>query len=124
MKTSKKVKKILPEVHILGDLENVKNLVAGVNKKKTIVVFRDGEQGNLYLEVEGEIQQILQDDITELEKEYYLIFFSFFPSLKKPEPIIEENTETDVQEKDRKKDKKKKHENKIKKTTKKKKKDQ
>jgi hypothetical protein len=104
MKESKKRKINLPEVHILGDLEDVKNLVAGVNKKKTIVVFQDGEQGSYYLEVDGKIQMILHDDITELEKEYRLIFFSFFPGRKKVEPVAEEQTLTEEAEKHGEKD--------------------
>jgi hypothetical protein len=90
MKESKKQKKSIPEVHILGDLQGIKMLVAGVNKKKTLVIFQDGEEGSYYLEVDGEIQMILKDDISELEKEYKLIFFTFFPSRKKTEPPIEE----------------------------------
>ena len=108
MKESKKLKTNLPEVHILGDLEDVKNLVAGVNKKKTIVVFQDGEQSSFYLEVDGEIQMILPDDITELEQEYRLIFFSFFPSRKRTEPVIEEKTDPVEPEKHNKKDTKEK----------------
>jgi hypothetical protein len=98
MKKNKKQKQILPEVHVLGDLEDVKNLVSGVNKKKTIVVFQDGEQGSYFLEIEGEIQMILPADITELEKEYRLIFFSFFPSRKRNEPHAEEKIVTDEPE--------------------------
>jgi len=99
MKESKKRKINLPEVHILGDLEDVKNLVSGVNKKKTIVVFQDGEQGSYFLEIEREIQMILPDDVTELEKEYRLIFFSFFPSRKRNEPLVEEITVPEEPEK-------------------------
>jgi hypothetical protein len=93
MKATKKQKKILPEVHILGDLQDVKNLISGVNKKKTLVIFQDGEQESFYLEIEGKFQQILQTDITLLEKEYRLIFFSFFPGRKKVDPLTEEKPE-------------------------------
>jgi hypothetical protein len=89
MKKSKKQKKTIPEVHILGDLQDIKTLVAGVNKKKTLVIFQDREEGSYYLEVDGEIQMILKEDIKELEKEYKLIFFSFFPSQKISEPVVE-----------------------------------
>jgi len=90
MKKSKKSKKSLPQVHILGDLQDVKNLVSAVNKKRTIVLFHDGEQDSFYLEFEGEIREISQKDISRLEKDYKLILFSFFPSLKKVEPLREE----------------------------------
>jgi hypothetical protein len=89
MKTVKKQKKVLPEVHILGDLQDVKNLISGLNKKKTLVVFHDGEQDSFYLEIDGKFQQVLQNDFAQLEKEYKLIIFSFFPSRKKVEPIAE-----------------------------------
>jgi hypothetical protein len=79
MKTDKKIKKILPEVHILGDLQDVKNLVQAVNKKKTIVIFQENVSGELYLEIDGEIQLIRPKDITRLEKDYRLIYFTFFP---------------------------------------------
>jgi|WetSurMetagenome_2_1015567.scaffolds.fasta_scaffold1159134_1 hypothetical protein len=105
MKKSKKQKQILPEVHVLGDLQDVKNLVSGVNKKKTIVVFQDKEQGSYFLEIEGEIQMILPADITELEKEYRLIFFYFFPSRKRNETLVEEKTVPEEPEKQKKTDK-------------------
>ena len=93
MSNSKKDKKDLPEVHILGDLNDVKNLVSGVNKKKTIVVFKDGEEGSFYLEVNGKIQKISDNDLAELQKEYRLIHFSFFPGLKKVEELTETKPE-------------------------------
>ena len=89
MKSTKKTKKVLPQVHILGDLKDVKNLIAAVNKKKTIVLFHDAEQDSFYLEIEDEIREIRQKDISHLEKDYRLILFSFFPSLKKSEPTPE-----------------------------------
>lgn len=90
MKKHKKSKTILPQVHILGDLQDVANLVAAVNKKKAIVLFHDAEQDVFYLEIAGEIQEIRQKDISRLEKDYKLILFSFFPSRKKVEPASEE----------------------------------
>ena len=84
MKATKKQKRALPEVHILGDLEDVKALVERVNKKKTLVIFHDREQEDFYLEIEGEFQEIRQKDIAQLEKKYSLVFFSFFPGRRKP----------------------------------------
>lgn len=130
MKTAKKKKKILPEVHILGDLEDVKNLVSGVNKKKTVVIFRDGDQETFHVEDEGEFKSILPDDIAYLQKKYKLIFFSFFPSRKKIVGLTEEKSEKPetgepaVQSpekddnKEKKKDKKKKKGEKLKKVKK------
>lgn len=99
MKKIKKNMVIFPEVHIQGDLQDVKTLVAGVNKKKTIVLFRDGEQETLYLEFDGKIRQIMQDDLNELKKDYRLIFFTFFPSQKKNIPPKEEKQAAEIPEK-------------------------
>ncbi|MEI7661839.1 MAG: hypothetical protein WCK34_06570 [Bacteroidota bacterium] len=99
MKTTKKSKKSLPQVHILGDLQDVKNLVSAVNKKRTIVLFHDGELDSFYLEFEGEISEIRQNDISRLEKDYKLIIFSFFPSRKKVEPLMENEPKVKEEEK-------------------------
>ena len=101
-------------MHILGDLQDVKNLVSAVNKKKAIVLFHDGEQDSFYLEIEDEIREIRQKDISRLEEDYKLIIFSFFPSRKKVELLPEEEPvvkdadkpETDAPEKKEKKEKK------------------
>ena len=82
MKADKKQKKILPEVHVLGDLQDAKHLISVVNKKKRIIVFRDGELDTFYSDVKGEIKQLLQNEITKLEKDHRLVFFSFFPGRK------------------------------------------
>jgi hypothetical protein len=95
MKKGKKLKLALPEVHILGDLQDVKNLVIWVNKKKSIVVFRDGEHETFFLEIEGKMKQIEINDLKKLKKDYNLIYFTFFPSRKEgasnkeviPEPV-------------------------------------
>ncbi len=113
MKSIRKSKKNLPQVHILGDLQDVKNLVSAVNKKRTIVLFHDGEQDLFYLEIDDEIREIRQKDISRLEKDYKLIIFSFFPSrknvqqLKEEEPVAKETDkrEIDVPEKGKKKKK-------------------
>ncbi|MEI6683727.1 MAG: hypothetical protein WCO44_13910 [Bacteroidota bacterium] len=93
MKSTKKSKKALPQVHILGDLKDVKNLIAAVNKKKTLVLFHDAEQDSFYLEIEDEIREIRQKDISRLEKDYRLILFSFFPSRKNMAPAMEAEPE-------------------------------
>ncbi len=113
MKSIRKSKKNLPQVHILGDLQDVKNLVSAVNKKRTIVLFHDGEQDSFYLEIDDEIREIRQKDISRLEKDYKLIIFSFFPSrkkveqLKEEEPVVKETDkrEIDVPEKGKKRKK-------------------
>ena len=123
MKTSKKSTKSLPQVNILGDLQDVKNLVSAVNKKRTIVLFHDGEQDSFFLEIEGEIREIHHKDISRLEKDYKLIIFSFFPSRKKVEPVMEEKPAEPVvvPQKREKKEKKEKEPKKEKKDQKKKK---
>jgi len=108
MKKTQKL--ILPEVHILGDLEDVKILVSGINKKKVILIFQDGDQGLFYLEGKKKIKLIEQKDITKLEKKFQVIFLSFFPSRKKVVPVTEEAPEVmaAVPEKAEKKEKKEK----------------
>ena len=91
MKKEKKMN--LPEVHILGDLKDVKNLITCINKKKSLVIFVDGEQESCYVETEGKIEQISQKGIKRLEKKFKLIFFSFFPGRKKIEPVLNEVVE-------------------------------
>jgi hypothetical protein len=119
MKASKKMKQILPEVHILGDLKDLQNLLTMLNKKKTIVIFYDGEQGAFYLEIEGKFELITQNDIGQLEKEYTLVTFSFFPSKKRVEPLMEAKPEVESAEmpltgKPEKKEKKEKKKHKVK----------
>ena len=93
----KKIKKmILPEVHILGDLEDVNNLVSGINKKKVILIFQDGDQGLFYLKGKKKFKLIDQKDMTKLEKKFQVLFLSFFPSRKKIEPMTEEKPEIPV----------------------------
>jgi hypothetical protein len=120
MKTPKKMKQILPEVHILGDLKDLQNLLTMLNKKKTIVIFYDAEQGAFYLEIEGKFELITQNDFGQLGKKYTLIIFSLFPSKRKVEPPTEDKPEVESAEmpltgKPEKKEKKKKKEHKHKK---------
>jgi hypothetical protein len=85
-------------VHVLGDLEDVKNLVKGVNKKKTVVIFRDGDTGLLYTDIEGDIQQVPVELISNLEKDYRFIYFDFFPGRKREEvksAVVSQTTEED-----------------------------
>ncbi|MFZ4520287.1 MAG: hypothetical protein ACOYNC_01200 [Bacteroidales bacterium] len=106
----KKQIKGLPEVHILGDMEDVIKLISGLNKKKTLVIFQDGDDGLFYLEMEGKFQEVVQKDLNHLAKEYRLIFFTFFPSRKKVEPSKEEEPELIKPETKEKKEKVKKKE--------------
>jgi hypothetical protein len=83
MKKNKKQQPTVPMVHVMGDLQDVKKLVRLVNKKKTLVIFRNGEDATLYAEVEDEMMQFAQADITRLQKIYRIIYFDFFPGGKK-----------------------------------------
>jgi hypothetical protein len=89
MKKQKKPLVTLPEVRILGDLQDIKNLIKAVNKKRSVVVFRDTEQEQHYAEIEGKMQQIPMDLIANLGKEYRFIYFDFSPVRKKTEPAPE-----------------------------------
>jgi len=116
-------KLIFPEVHILGDLEDVINLVSKINKKKVVLIFQDGDQGMFYLKGKKKFKLIDQKDMTKLKKKFQILILSFFPSRKKVEPVTEEKTEVPVavpekegkEEKIEKKDKKPKKEKKEKK---------
>ena len=83
MKSKKKLKKSIPEVHIQGDLEDVKKLVNVVSKKKSVVIFRNGNEGTCYAEIEKIMVPYSLRDITRLEKDFRIIYFDFFP-LNKP----------------------------------------
>jgi len=87
-----KNKKGLPEVSIHGDLRDVKKLVSGVGKKKSLVVFRDSEHDLYYLESKGKVKEIEKEDLKKLEKKLRLIIFQFFPSAKQAEKEHEETT--------------------------------
>lgn len=115
MKAIKKQKKYFPEVNILGDLEDAKNLVSCINKKKTSIIFKDGEQGTFYSVIKGEINPIDKEKITNLEKDHRLIFFSFFPSQKKIVPLMDETPVIQEPEKEEKKEEGSNIKNKVKK---------
>ena len=89
MTNKKKHKKAVPEVHIQGDLEAVKKLVEVVSKKKSVVIFRNGNDGTCYADIEKIMVEYTKTDIARLEKEFRIIYFDFFPVKKseKPEPV-------------------------------------
>lgn len=90
MKKKERKRKPLPEVHILGGLKEVKTLVKGVNRKKALVVFRNAEKEELFLELDGKFVTVTDKDRVVLEKDYRLIEFLFFPGQKRVEPVEEE----------------------------------
>ena len=87
----KKIHKlILPEVHILGDQEDVNNLFSGIARKNVVLIFQDGDQGLFYLKGKKKFKLIGQKEMTKMEKKFQLLIVSFFPSRKKVEPLTEE----------------------------------
>ena len=90
-----KNKKGLPEVSIHGDLRDVKKLVSGVGKKKSLVVFRDSEHDLYYLESKGKVKEIEKEDLKKLEKKLRLIFFQFFPSAKQKDKATDDTVAVD-----------------------------
>jgi hypothetical protein len=90
MKSKAKQKTYLPEVHILGDLKSVKRLIKSLNKKKTFVLFRDGETGSCHSEIDGKIRELSDKKIEKLVKNERVIFLDFFSGSKKSEPVVEE----------------------------------
>ncbi|GEM_PF-1099142 len=94
MKNKKKHKKSVPDVHIQGDLEDVKKLVDIVSKKKSVVIFRNGSDGTCYADIEKIMVEYSETDITRLKKDFRIIYFDFFPGNKpvKVEPVIKSVT--------------------------------
>jgi len=100
MKNKKKHNKSVPDVHIQGDLEDVKKLVEVVSKKKSVVIFRNGNDGTCYADIEKIMVEYSKTDLTRLEKDFRIIYFDFFPVKKtentepveKPVPV---KTKTD-----------------------------
>ena len=113
MSSEKKEKKMIAEVHVLGDLKDVAKLVDLVNRKKTLVIFRNGEDGALYAEVERSIIRYSYEDVAKFKKEYKIIYFDFFPSQKKTE-VAKEKVEKPEGEKNKEKKEKKGKKEKVK----------
>jgi len=90
MKHKKKHNKSVPQVHIQGDLEDVKKLVEAVSKKKSVVIFRNGNDGTCYADIEKIMVEYSKTDLTRLEKDFRIIYFDFFPENKTSvtEPVI------------------------------------
>ena len=105
MSSEKKEKKSVADVHVLGDLKDVAKLVDLVNRKKTLVIFRNGEDGSLYAEVDRSIIRYASEDVDKLKKNYRIVYFDFFPSQKKTEmdkvkvekPISEKKKERGIE---------------------------
>jgi len=83
MKSKKKAPLVAPEVHILGDMDDVMTLIRILNKKKTVVIFRDPVAGAHYAEIDGDVELFPPEMIASLEKEYRFVYFDFFPARKK-----------------------------------------
>ncbi len=82
MKTDKKKIKFIPDVHILGDLKDVGKLIKLANKKKNLVIYRNGETGTLYANSGKKMLECSAKDIAKLGKDHRLIYFDFFPGAK------------------------------------------
>ena len=90
MKSKAKQKTSLPEVHILGDLKSVEHLIKSLNKKKTFVLFRDGDTDSCFTDIDGKIREVSNKKIAKLVKNERVIFMDFFSGGKKSEPVVEE----------------------------------
>jgi hypothetical protein len=112
MKNRKKVKRTYPEVQVLGDLHDIKKLVKAINKKDTLVIFRNAETVGFHARVENEMVQYAEEDITRLAKDYRIVYFDFYPG-RKPviaaEPGIRKS-QKEIEGKQEKKEKKEKKE--------------
>lgn len=80
MKSKNKTKEQLPQVQIRGNLKDVRKLIKQVNKKRSVVIFRDAENDLLFVEYDKKIIELSAKDISALENKHRLIYFDFFPS--------------------------------------------
>ena len=94
MKPNKQPKIDLAEVKINGDLKDIKKLISSIKKKKTLLIFKDVDQGSYYSMIENKIKAIKADDLTRLEKKHQLVTLSFFPGKKKMKPIDTDKVDT------------------------------
>jgi hypothetical protein len=85
MKTDKKKTTFIPDVHILGDLKDVRKLIKLANKKKNLVIYRNGETGTQYANSGKKMLECSDKDIAKLSKDHRLIYFDFFPGSKEME---------------------------------------
>jgi len=99
MKSKNKTKEQLPQVQIRGNLKDVRKLIKQVNKKRSVVIFRDAENDLLFVEYDKKIIELSAKDISALENKHRLIYFDFFPSAAE--------NQAKEEKKDKKKDKKK-----------------
>jgi Mg-chelatase subunit ChlI len=99
MKSKNKTKEQLPQVQIRGNLKDVRKLIKQVNKKRSVVIFRDAENDLLFVEYDKKIIELSAKDISALENKHRLIYFDFFPSAAE--------NQVKGEKKDKKKDKKK-----------------
>jgi len=106
MKSGKKTQTTYPEVQIAGDLLDAVNLTMAISKKKTLLILKDGELGNLFYSTKKKLHQVTSDDLPALEKDHRLLTLTFLPSMKKTEPVPDEHVPAE-KEKEKKGKKKK-----------------
>ena len=94
MKEKKKHRRPVPKVQITGDLRDVKKLVDVVSKKKTVVIFRNCDNGTCYADIEKTMVEYTKTDLSRLEKEYRIVFFDFSPGNKAAKPAPEKKPAT------------------------------
>jgi fructose/tagatose bisphosphate aldolase len=73
MKTSKNHKKTFPAVNIRGDLDDVKKLVEVISKKKSVVIFRNSDDGTCFVEIKKNMGEYIRTNIDRLEKDFRII---------------------------------------------------
>ena len=106
---------VTPDLHIHGDLADASSLIAQLSRKKTVIVYRNGEDGSLFTSGKKEPVKRSAEELTEMNKSQRLLYADFFPSRKKVIPAATETPEIPALEEEKKKVKeKKKGEKKVK----------
>ena len=115
MKNKKKETVVTTDLHIHGDLADASSLIAQLSRKKTIIVYRNGEDGSLFTSDKKKPVQRSVEELTEMYKSQRMVYADFFPSRKKVAPTVTETPEITALEEEKKKIKeKKKGEKKVK----------
>ncbi len=87
---NKKQKIIIPDVHVRGNLQDARNFISFLGKKKSMIILKEEGNETYFSQKKRKIKQIGQEEIDILQKDHKLIFVSFLPDQKPEESIAAE----------------------------------
>jgi hypothetical protein len=67
MKDKEKKKLSIPRVHIYGDLEQAIHLVSKMNKKKSMIIYRDAIKSGNYALINGEKKGLTTEKLDKMK---------------------------------------------------------